>query len=110
MLQGASKRSKQVSARELIMIDQLLRYLPNLLDELDMDQKSSVLKYVAQIEMHYHVPSYRVPSVIYDIRQTLMVFAQPPFLDQCRRTLRVRSAQHRLGLPASARVLPQRPH
>lgn len=42
------------------------------MEDFDLDQKSSLFKYISVLEINYHFPSYKLPPVLYTIRTQIL--------------------------------------
>ncbi|KAL4510475.1 hypothetical protein ABPG72_004629 [Tetrahymena utriculariae] len=71
LMQSISLKQGFNSGRELILIDLLTKSLPNIYEQLDVQQKSLIFKCIAYIEPQITPPKYKIPQVLYDLRVDL---------------------------------------
>lgn len=71
IIQAAANKKAAASPKEIAVVDFVQRALGDMLQEFDSDQKCMVFKHLASLEMHMHPPRYRVPNVLFNLRNNL---------------------------------------
>lgn len=71
LLQALSRNSRNLSQKEYVLIDLILRNLGEMLEEFDTDQKANIFRLVASLNLQYSPPRYRIPYLLYNLRPQL---------------------------------------
>jgi len=50
------------------LVDTVLKLIQPMIEDFDYDQKTTLFKYIAELEMQYLFPSYKLPRVLYTLR------------------------------------------
>jgi hypothetical protein len=71
ILQSCSQRNVSPSTREYLLIDFVQRNFTTIAEEFDTDQKCAIFRYFSALELSFHPPRYRVPSLLYNMKNEL---------------------------------------
>lgn len=67
----AASSKENLTHKEFLLLNVLLRSLNDVFDELDLEQKSLALRFLAKCELNYNFPRYVVPHLFTKIKNDL---------------------------------------
>lgn len=70
ILQGMSAKLN-ISRKDLVLLNQLIKILPNFDQDFDIEQKSTIFKYLSQLQLEYYPTKFQTPSLLYKTKDQL---------------------------------------
>lgn len=70
ILQGISTKVA-ISSKDLSLLNQLIRILPNFEQDFDIEQKSTIFKYLSQLQLNYYPTRFQTPFFLYKTKDQL---------------------------------------
>ena len=70
IIQAASYKS-YMTAKDSILLSQIIRAFPAFEQDFDIEQKSTILKHLSKLELNYSTPRFQLPNLIFRLKDQL---------------------------------------